>query len=253
MMTNPLETKEIAPSVLDPTTETGNALGDLFAHEVHSNSPSTATQIWLLDCDSTFPAKRLTQLNDVLAESNIVLTRLNKGKATSFQQLEAYLKPQTSTWLLASEAGLAKLATNTTPTQNVVEKAQLALEQLNKHPVLNTLQCLLFSEDPLSTALLKTYLSAGIYKAFYANLSIEQWVEQLISVVKLGEKLRNSQTFGKEQALLNEDLSSRSFMIEKELYKTRQLQQSLLPAIVENKDTPTDGGLGTSKLHYLTD
>jgi serine phosphatase RsbU (regulator of sigma subunit) len=237
----------------EQTMESTNSTGDFFAHEVHSNSPSTATQIWLLDCDSTFPSKRLAQLNEVLAESNMVVARLNKGKVHSFEQLEAYLKPQTSTWLLASEEGFAKLATNATKTKGVVEKAQLALEQLSKHPVLNTLQCLLFSEESLSTGLLKTYLSAGIYKAFYANLSVEQWAERLISIVKLGEKLRNSQTFGKEQALLNEDLSSRSFMIEKELYKTRQLQQSLLPSIVENKENPADGALGTSKLHYLSD
>jgi serine phosphatase RsbU (regulator of sigma subunit) len=43
-------------------------------------------------------------------------------------------------------------------------------------------------------------------------------------------------------------------MIEKELYKTRQLQQSLLPAIVEqNQGGAEDNGLGSSKQHYLNE
>ncbi|MCX5920387.1 MAG: PP2C family protein-serine/threonine phosphatase [Candidatus Melainabacteria bacterium] len=253
MMTDYSEITITTPSsTLDYGEEYGLNTIDEGANQ--ETASITATQVWLLDCDSTFPAKRLAQLNQVLSESNMVVARLNKGKATSYQQLESHLNTQNNTWLLASEGALAKLANNSDTLNSLEEKAQLALEQLAKHPTLNGVQCLLFSEEPLSTASLKSYLSAGVYKVFYANLSVEQWAEHLIGIVKLGEKLRSSQAFGKEQSRLNEDLSNRSLMIEKELYKTRQLQQSLLPSIVESKDSPSDdGGLGTSKLHYLSD
>ena len=256
MMTNPFETTQIpafSPVVLEHSADgLLETTSDFIPPELSENNHSTATQIWLLDCDSTFPAKRLTHLNEVLTSSNIVVTCLNKSKATSFEQLDTYLKPQTSTWLLASEEGFAKLASGSTKAKRTEEKVQVALEQLGKHPTLSVLHCLLFSEEALSPATLKSYLGAGIYKTFYANLSIEQWAELLISIVKLGERLRSSEAFGKEQALLNADLSSRSLMLEKELYKTRQLQQSLLPSIVEDPETPS-GGLGTSKLHYRND
>jgi serine phosphatase RsbU (regulator of sigma subunit) len=241
-------------SLLPPIEGNTSGTSDVFTLENHPNNLSALTQIWLLDCDSTFPAERLTSLNQLLMESNLVVSRLDKGKVTSYQQLEQYLQPQTTTWLLASEGAFAQLATDSSSTIKGVEPlAQLAIEQLGKHPVLGVLQCLLFSEEPIATDSLKRYLSAGIYKVLSASLSVNQWVEQLMIVIKLGEKLRSSEAFAKEQACLNADLANRSLMIEKELYKTRQLQQSLLPAIVETENAQEVGVLGTSKLHYLSD
>jgi serine phosphatase RsbU (regulator of sigma subunit) len=68
--------------------------------------------------------------------------------------------------------------------------------------------------------------------------------------LKFAEKLMNVQAFAIEQTVLNEGFSDRSLLIEKELNKTRLLQQSLLPPTLAIDNQPIVNEIGRSKLHY---
>lgn len=217
-----------------------------------SMQQSAALKVWVLGCEATLPAHRLEQLNRQLSPAGICLIDLPyEAKQAPLEWLESWLNEQylCNGWLLTSEEVLASLYE--IPHHHVLEqRVAMALDKMATHPILQGLQCLLITDDVLTADTLKAYVHAGVCKVFRRDLSLEQWCEQLTMTLKFAEKLMNVQAFAIEQTVLNEGFSDRSLLIEKELNKTRLLQQSLLPPTLASGTQPAVNEMGRSKRHY---
>jgi DNA-binding response OmpR family regulator len=118
------------------------------------------------------------------------------------------------------------------------EKARLWLQDLKACPELKELSFLLLGqpnwEDPDE---LQAWLSAGLEDYLPSNGNPNELVARLRLYLQHKNHCWHLKTINDQLSLMNTDLYERNCTIEKDLYTTRQLQQSLLPQAISEGET----------------
>lgn len=154
------------------------------------------------------------------------------------------------------------------------EDGQLWLKELRANPDLKDLGVLLMGAPRMNEPeALADWLNAGLEDCLPVYQNPRELVARLRLYLKQKHQYWTMQEMNRQLTQMNDDLYERNAMVEKDLYKTRQLQQSLLPrpmaepakpkctdaghnkAITgsEGLDTVTSHVFSLEKKHYHTD